>query len=103
MGDEMTTGVAERTSLCAAVYEAIDNSVALRRCLPSADAKVQRALAHFRADQGDPEAVRQLESMSVHLHQLAAASMRPRASCPYSTVRQLAILADQWMARLPMH
>lgn len=93
----------ERTSLCAAVYEAIDDSIARERCLPSADAKVQRALGYFRGVHPDPEAVRQLESISLHLHQLAAASMRPQGSSPRAAVRQLGILASQWMARLPMH
>ena len=93
----------ERASLYAAVYEAIDTSIALERCLPSADANVQRALVHFRGSEGDPEAVRQLESISVHLHQLTAAAMRPQGPCRRAAVRQLGILANQWMARLPMH
>ena len=99
----MTTCKEERTSLYAAVYEAIDTSIALERCLPSADAHVQRALVQLRGPEGDPEAVRQLESISVRLHQLTAASMRPQGPCRRAAVQQLTILADQWMARLPIH
>jgi hypothetical protein len=89
--------------LFADVYEAVDNSIALGRCLPAAQANVQRALVHLRRSEGDPEAVRQLESMSVHLHQLTAATMRPQQTRRDAAVAQLSILAREWMARLPMH
>jgi 3-dehydroquinate synthase class II len=92
----------ERVKLYAAVYEAIDASVALQRSLPAAQASVQRALAQLRGSKSDPEAVRQLESMSVRLHQLTAATMRPQGGGRETAVRELGMLADQWMARLPM-
>ena len=99
----MAICTAERTSLYAAVYEAIDSSIALQRSLPFADASVQRALVHFRRSETDPEAVRQLESISVHLHQLTAASLRAQVATRRAAVRQLSVLANQWMVRLPMH
>lgn len=89
----------QRTGLHAAVYEAVDASVALQRCLPAAVANVQRALLH---SQDDPEAVRQLESMSVHLHQLTAATMRCQQTEREAAVNELSRLAGQWMTRLPM-
>jgi hypothetical protein len=91
-----------QASLHAAVYEAIDGSIAAERCLPSTVASVQRALAHLRASPADPEAVRQLESISVHLHQLTAATMRAEENGRRAAVAQLSLLAGQWMARLPM-
>jgi len=98
----MTLCGEERAKLYAAVYEAIDASVALQRSLPAAHASVQRALVQLRGVDGDPEAVRQLESMSVRLHQLTAATMRPHGTCRDTAVQELGLLADQWMARLPM-
>ncbi len=98
----MTISSSERTSLYAAVYEAIDASIALQRCLPSAQAHVQRALVQLRSSRSDPEAVRQLEHMSVHLHQLTAATMRPQGAVRQAAVEKLSLLANQWMARLPM-
>ena len=89
--------------LFAGVYEAIDSSIALGRCLPAADANVQRALVHLRRSEGDAEAVRQLESISVQLHQLTAATLRPQESRRNAAVVQLSVLAREWMARLPMH
>jgi hypothetical protein len=93
----------QRASLYSDVYEAIDSSIAIGRCLPAADANVQRALVHFRGTDRDPEAVRQLENISVHLHQLTAAAMRPQGPCRNAAVQQLTMLANEWMARLPMH
>ena len=92
----------EQSSLHAAVYQAVEASVALQRCLPAAQAHVQRALVQLRSSNEDPEAVRQLESMSVHLHQLTAASMRPKGESCQAATRELSLLAGQWMARLPM-
>ena len=88
-----------RSDLRSAVYEAIDASITLERCLPAAVASVQRALVHA---EGDVEAVRQLESMSVHLHQLTAATMRSEENCRREAIVRLSKLADQWMANLPM-
>ena len=92
----------EQSSLYAAVYEAVEASIALQRCLPAAQASVQRALVQLRGSRSDPEAVRQLESISVHLHQLTAASLRPQEEGRRAATRQLSLLAGQWMARLPM-
>lgn len=92
----------EHSSLHAAVYQAVEASIALQRCLPAAQAHVQRALVQLRGSKADPEAVRQLESMSVHLHQLTAAAMRPEGDTCEAATRQLSLLAEQWMARLPM-
>lgn len=92
----------EQSSLHAAVYQAVEASIALQRCLPAAQAHVQRALVQLRDSKADPEAVRQLESMSVHLHQLTAAAMRPKGDSCEAATRQLSFLAEQWMARLPM-
>ena len=94
--------VCEQERLYAAVYEAVDGSVALGRCLPAAEANVQRALIHLRGSRSDPEAVRQLECMSVRLHQLTAAAMRPGENGRRAAMAELRILAGQWMARLPM-
>ncbi len=92
----------ERTKLYAAVYEALDASIALERCLPAAQAHVQRALVHLRDSSGEADAVRQLELMSIHLHQLAAASMRPKSEARQSAVKELSQLANEWLGQLPM-
>lgn len=92
----------EQSRLYAAVYEAVDASIARQRCLPAAEASVQRALVLLRGSKSDPEAVRQLESMSVHLHQLTASALRPREESCRDATRQLSLLAGQWLARLPM-
>ncbi len=92
----------ERAHLYAAVYEAVDASVALQRCLPAAQAKVQRALVGLRGSEADVEAVRQLESMSVLLHQLTAASLRPKEDSRRAAAEKLGVLAEAWMARLPI-
>lgn len=91
-----------QSNLYAAVYEAVETSIALQRCLPAAEASVQRALVQLRGSRSDPEAVRQLESISVHLHQLTAAGMRPRGEGRRAATDELSRLAGQWMARLPM-
>lgn len=82
-------------SVYAAVYEAIDASVALGRSLPSTEACIQGALARFRSSGADEEAVRQLESMSVGLHRLIGSRSDAAA--------QLTKLARCWMERAPMH
>ncbi len=92
----------ERAKLYAAIYEAVDASVALERCLPAAQAHVQRALVRLRGSEDDPEAVRQLERMSVHLHQLTAASLRPQGQGRQAAVQELSLLANQWLGRLPL-
>lgn len=92
----------QRGQLYAAVFESIDASIAMQRCLPSAQANVQRALAQLRHTKSDPEALRELEQMSVHLHQLTAAGMRPRQEARHAAVEQLRRAANEWMARLPM-
>ena len=92
----------ERSTLYAAVYEAVETCVALECCVPAATASVQRALSRLRGPGGDAEAVRQLESMSVLLHQLTAASMRPQRDMRAAALSQLDFAARQWMARLPI-
>ncbi len=89
-------------SVYAAVYEAVDTAVALERCSPAADASVQRALVHFRNSKADPDAIRQLEDISVHLHELAAADFRHRRGNRRETAEHLRRLGVEWMARLPM-
>ena len=92
----------QRGQLYAAVFEAIDASIAMQRCLPAAQANVQRALVQLRHTRSGPEAVRELERMSVHLHQLTAAGMRPREEGRQMAVEQLRRAASEWMARLPI-
>ncbi len=92
----------QQTDIRAAVYEAVEASIALQRCLPAAVASVQRALAQLRGSERDPDGVRQLESMSVHLHQLTAATMRREENGRRAAVDQLGKLARQWMDRLPI-
>ena len=91
------------TSVYAGVFEALDQVVSRQRCLPGSEARVQSALCHFRGSRSDPDAVRQLESMSVSLHELAAADFHRRDAMRREAVERLRVLADQWMARLPIH
>jgi hypothetical protein len=88
----------EQSELYAAVYEAVQASVALECCLPAATANVQRALTRFRG--GD--AVRQLETMSVLLHQLTAASLRQESDMRAVALSKLDLAAREWMHRLPL-
>lgn len=90
------------SSVYAAVFEAIDASVAMQRCLPQAQASVQRALVQLRRTKSDADAVQELERMSVHLHQLATASMSTKDEMRNVAVEQLRRAASSWMARLPM-
>ncbi len=83
-------------SIYAAVYEAVDESVARRRSMPRAEACVQGALAHFRRSASDREAIRHLETMSVRLHQLTGSHSDTAAA-------ELKALAHCWMANAPMH
>jgi len=99
----MNTGLEERRSLYASVYQAVDASIGDQKCLPASEASVQRALALLRRSGGDPEAVRQLEDISVRLHQLTAATLRPQEACRRTAVEHLSKLASQWMSRAPIH
>ncbi len=83
-------------SVYAAVFEAVDASVARRRSMPWAEACVQGALAHFRRSAADPEAVRHLETISIRLHQLTGSRSDAAAA-------ELKTLAHDWMANAPMH
>ena len=91
-----------RGELYAAVYRSVEASVALECCVPAAAAQVQRALVQLGGPDGDPEAVRQLETISVLLHQLTAASMRPRSDMRGVALAQLERAARQWMGRLTL-
>ena len=89
-------------SVYAAVYEAVDASLACGMCLPATEARVQRALAQFRRSNSNPEAIRQLESMSVRLHELTAANLRPEEARRRDALAQLNRLAASWMATAPL-
>jgi hypothetical protein len=87
----------------AKVFEALDASVALQTALPSSEASIQRALVELRRETRDPEAIEQLEAISLNLQAMRAAAMRGSADERLRTRDRLSALAAEWMQRLPMH
>jgi hypothetical protein len=75
-----------------AVFEALDDAVASSTCLASSEARIQRALVHFRSRDADPLALSQLEQASVELHRLSLAKLAnrqdERTAAPLTSFRQ---------------
>jgi hypothetical protein len=90
------------SDIYAAVYQALDASVASNRCLASSDAQIQRALAEFRRSGRDRAATAQLETIALHLHELAIASFTSNEAQRSAAIERLRASAQIWMQRLPM-
>lgn len=87
----------------AAVFEALDAAVAGSTSLAVSDARIQRALSHFRTRRTDPAAVKQLEEASIDLHRLSIASIGNRRDERSAALERLREAAERWMERLPLH
>ena len=85
------------------VYQAIDSSVAVGAALASSEATVQRALQQFRNSCADPEALEQLEAISLTLHGMRLAAVMGKAEERACATEALIALAERWIGRLPIH
>lgn len=91
-----------RPDVYSAVYEALDDAVAECTCLASSEARIQRALLHFRAEKADQDITAELERISIAMQRLSLASRSSDDDARTTAVADLRESADRWMHRLPI-